>query len=216
MRSAAQQARYDGQKRALDVCVAGVVLVLTAPLQLAVALAVRRQLGAPALFRQKRPGLDGRPFVLVKFRTMHHVDAAHGRVSDSQRLTPLGRWLRSTSLDELPTLANVLRGDMSIVGPRPLLMSYLERYTPAQARRHEVRPGVTGLAQTAGRNSLSWEEKFALDVAYVESRCGRLDAQILARTVKAVISRSGIHAEGDATMPEFQPALPPRAAETGP
>lgn len=199
---------YERAKRALDAVLATTGLVLAAPLAGAVALAVRRDVGAPVLFRQERPGRDGRPFELVKFRTMRAPDASHGRSSDGDRLTALGRWLRSTSLDEIPTLWNVVRGDMSLVGPRPLLMHYLEHYTPEQARRHEVRPGVTGLAQTSGRNALSWDEKFAHDVAYVETRSLRLDIRILARTVVAVVTRRGISAAGDATMPEFRRAGP--------
>ena len=206
MRTPAQHVRDDRSKRILDVSIASTVLVLTAPLQAVLAVAVRRRLGSPVLFRQERPGLGGKPFVLVKFRTMHHLDGNRGLVTDAERLTRFGRWLRSTSLDELPTLWNVLRGDMSMVGPRPLLMSYVGRYTPRQARRHEVRPGITGLAQTAGRNALSWEQKFVLDVTYVDARCPNLDARILVRTIKAVAARTGITADGEATMPEFRPA----------
>lgn len=198
--------RYDRAKRALDAVLATGGLVLAAPVAGAVALAVRRDVGAPVLFRQQRPGRDGRPFELVKFRTMRAPDASHGRNGDGDRLTALGRWLRATSLDEIPTLWNVVRGDMSLVGPRPLLMHYLDHYTPEQARRHEVRPGVTGLAQTSGRNALSWDQKFAHDVAYVDTRSLRLDVSILARTVVAVVTRRGISAAGDATMPEFRPA----------
>lgn len=197
---------YDRAKRALDAALATGGLVLAAPLAGAVALAVRRDVGAPVLFRQQRPGRDGRPFELVKFRTMRAPDASRGRNGDGDRLTALGRWLRATSLDEIPTLWNVVRGDMSLVGPRPLLMHYLDHYTPEQARRHEVRPGVTGLAQTSGRNALSWDQKFAHDVAYVDTRSLRLDVSILARTVVAVVTRRGISAAGDATMPEFRPA----------
>lgn len=195
---------YDVTKRILDAGVAGVGLVVTAPLQAAVALAVLKEHGRPVLFRQPRPGKDGRVFTLVKFRTMLLPDAK--RVSDADRLTGLGRFLRATSLDELPTLWNVLRGEMSLVGPRPLLVQYLERYSPEQARRHEVRPGVTGLAQVRGRNGLSWEEKLALDVEYVDRRSFALDAQILAETVATVLLRRGISAEGEATMTEFQGA----------
>lgn len=142
-------------------------------------------------------------FTLFKFRSMTQVDVLRGQESDEQRLTPFGRWLRATSLDELPTLFNVIKGDMSFVGPRPLLVQYLKRYTPEQARRHEVRPGVTGLAQVNGRNAISWEEKFAFDVEYVERRSFLLDATILIRTLDAVISRSGISAPREATAPEF-------------
>lgn len=204
---------YDRAKRALDAVLATGGLVLAAPLAGAVALAVRRDVGAPVLFRQQRPGRDGRPFELVKFRTMRAPDASRGRNSDGDRLTALGRWLRATSLDEIPTLWNVVRGDMSLVGPRPLLMHYLEHYTPEQARRHEVRPGVTGLAQTSGRNALSWDEKFAYDVTYVDTRSLLVDARILARTAMAVVTRRGISAAGDATMPEFRSAETARLAE---
>ncbi|HYJ80566.1 MAG TPA: sugar transferase [Longimicrobiaceae bacterium] len=157
--------------------------------------------GPPVLFRQARPGRDGVVFELVKFRTMRHPDATH--VTDADRLTSVGRFLRSTSLDELPTLWNVVRGDMSLVGPRPLLMQYLERYDPEQARRHEVRPGVTGWVQVNGRNALSWDEKFALDVWYVDHVSLLLDLRILLGTLGAVLARKGISAGGQATMPEF-------------
>ena len=192
---------YDRPKRILDVLVAGLALVVLSPVLLAVALVIAVGLGRPVLFRQTRPGLHGRLFELRKFRTMQ--PAGPGRISDDDRLTGLGRWLRATSLDELPTLWNVLRGDMSLVGPRPLLVRYLDRYTPEQARRHEVRPGVTGLAQVRGRNSLSWEEKFAYDVRYVDTRCLRLDLRILAETVIRVLRREGVSADGHATAPEF-------------
>lgn len=190
-------------KRVLDVAVAGPLLVVTAPIQGAVAVAVVARLGRPVLFRQRRPGRDGVPFTIFKFRTMLPVDAATGRVDDAARMTRLGRFLRATSLDEMPTLVNVLRGDMSLVGPRPLLMAYLPRYSSTQARRHEVRPGLTGLAQVSGRNAVGWDERLALDVEYVDTRSMRLDLRILARTVGAVVRREGISAEGEATMPEF-------------
>lgn len=199
--------RYDRVKRVLDVAVAAPALVLTAPLQLVVAAAVRLRLGAPVIFRQERPGRDGVTFELRKFRTMRPVDPSRGWNTDAERLTGFGRWLRSTSLDELPTLWNVLIGDMSLVGPRPLLTSYLSRYTPAQARRHEVRPGLTGLAQVSGRNALSWEEKFRLDVEYVRTRSLRLDASIALRTIAMVVRRRGI-TDGSATMAEFTGASP--------
>ncbi|MBM0204242.1 sugar transferase [Micromonospora sp. STR1s_5] len=179
------------------------LLVLSAPVLGVVAALVAVGLGRPVLFRQCRAGLHGCPFELVKFRTMLPPDLPRGLVGDGDRLTPLGRWLRATSLDELPTLWNVLRGDMSLVGPRPLLPEYLRRYSPAQARRHEVRPGITGLAQTRGRNSLSWEEKLDLDVRYVDTRSLRLDLSILLATVRTVLRREGISAEGSATAPEF-------------
>jgi lipopolysaccharide/colanic/teichoic acid biosynthesis glycosyltransferase len=191
-------------KRALDVAVAGPLLVVSAPVQAVVAAAVAVRLGRPVLFRQQRPGLVRRPFTMVKFRTMRAVDPAKGLVSDASRMTGLGRFLRATSLDELPTLLNVVRGDMSLVGPRPLLMAYLPRYSPSQARRHAVRPGLTGLAQVNGRNALGWDERLALDVEYVDSRSMRLDLAILGRTVRAVLRREGISAEGEATMPEFR------------
>ncbi len=194
---------YLGVKRAVDVLAAGAGLVATAPLMAAVAVAVRRDLGSPVLFRQVRPGRDGRPFELVKFRTMRTLSSSDGVDTDGQRLTPFGRWLRSTSLDELPTLWNVLRGDMSLVGPRPLLMEYLDRYTPEQFRRHEVRPGVTGLAQVRGRNALSWEEKFAADVEYVDRLGPLLDLRILLETLRLVVRRQGISAPGTATMHLF-------------
>jgi lipopolysaccharide/colanic/teichoic acid biosynthesis glycosyltransferase len=190
-------------KRAVDVAVSGLGLLLGAPVMGVVALAVRRDLGAPVLFRQQRPGRHGRPFVLVKFRTMRILGDADGPVTDGVRLTPQGRRLRSTSLDELPTLWNVLRGDMSLVGPRPLLTEYLPRYTPEQARRHDVRPGLTGLAQVRGRNALTWPEKFAADLEYVDRMGPALDARILAATVITVVRRVGISAEGAATMPPF-------------
>jgi len=201
------RARYripsDPVKRAIDLLVAAVGLLAGAPVLAVVALAVARGLGRPVLFRQQRPGRDGRPFVLVKFRTMREADPAAGLVSDADRLTPLGRWLRSTSLDELPTLWNVLRGEMSLVGPRPLLMQYLDRYTPEQARRHEVRPGITGLAQVSGRNALDWNSRLAADVEYADRRSLGLDLRILARTVGSVLGRRGIAAPGQATMAEF-------------
>lgn len=198
--------RYDLVKRAADVAVAGAALVVTAPVQAVVAVTVARRLGTPVLFRQERPGRDGRIFTLVKFRTMLEVDDSRGLVSDADRLTAFGRLLRSTSLDELPTLWNVLRGDMSLVGPRPLLPSYLPLYSAEQARRHEVRPGVTGLAQVSGRNAVSWADRFALDVEYVDRRSLALDLKILWATVRTVVARDGISAEGEATMRPFEGA----------
>ncbi len=195
---------YVRVKRGIDVLGSGLGLVVTSPLMGVVALAVRRDLGAPVLFRQVRPGLYGEPFELVKFRTMRAGPSPDGTADDSARLTPLGRILRSSSLDELPTLWNVLRGDMSLVGPRPLLMDYLPLYTPEQHRRHEVRPGVTGLAQVRGRNALSWEEKFASDVEYVNRLSPVLDLRIFAATVSAVVRRQGISAPGVETMPMFE------------
>jgi lipopolysaccharide/colanic/teichoic acid biosynthesis glycosyltransferase len=191
-------------KRAVDVVVSGFALALSAPVIAAVAIAVRRDLGSPVLFRQQRPGRHGKPFHLVKFRTMRSLGASDSVANDADRLTPLGRWLRSTSLDELPTLWNVFRGDMSLVGPRPLLMEYLPLYTVEQSRRHDVRPGVTGLAQVRGRNALSWDEKFAADMEYVDNLGPFMDLRILAATVAAVLRRQGISAEGVATMPPFE------------
>ncbi len=191
-------------KRLLDLALVLPGLVLLAPLLLAVALAVRVRLGPGVFFRQERPGLHGRPFVILKFRTM-----LPGPGPDAERLTAFGRFLRSTSLDELPELFNVLAGDMSLVGPRPLLMQYLPRYTREQARRHEVLPGLSGWAQINGRNALTWEEKFALDVWYVDNRSLKLDLTILARTVLAVLRREGVSAAGEATMPEFMGAERP-------
>jgi lipopolysaccharide/colanic/teichoic acid biosynthesis glycosyltransferase len=204
-------ASYDTFKRVGDLLVASFVLVLTAPVQAAVACAVRATAGSPVLFRQRRPGLHGRPITVVKIRTMREAPAGTSSADDGARLTRLGSWLRATSLDEMPTLWCVVKGDMSLVGPRPLLMEYLDRYTPEQARRHEVRPGVTGLAQVSGRNGLTWEAKFALDVEYVERRSLRLDLWILARTVRCVLRREGIAADGSATMPEFRASAPPEA-----
>ena len=192
-------------KRLMDIILAGAALVLLSPVLLLVALAIRATMGSPVLFRQERPGLAGRPFGIVKFRTMRDLapDAAEPE-SDEARLTRLGRFLRATSLDELPELWNVVRGDMSLVGPRPLLMRYLPLYSPEQARRHEVRPGLTGWAQVKGRNALSWSEKFALDIWYVDHRSVWLDLRIIAMTVWQVIARRGISADGCATMHEFR------------
>ena len=203
MKHVKQQRRFDAVKRVLDVAGASAVLVITAPIQLTVAGVVAVKLGSPVLFKQERPGLNGQIFTLRKFRTMRDVSPADGLVSDDERLTKFGRILRSTSLDELPTLWNVIKGDMSIVGPRPLLVRYLSRYTPLENRRHEVRPGVTGLAQVSGRNSLSWSRKFELDVKYVDQRSLALDASILLRTLKSVVLREGVTAKGNAAMPEF-------------
>ena len=164
---------------------------------------MRTSMGKPVLFRQERPGKDGELFNMLKFRTMHHLDPAKGLVDDASRLTEVGKLLRSTSLDELPELINVLRGDMSLVGPRPLLVKYLDLYTPRQARRHEVRPGITGLAQVSGRNGLSWEDRFELDVQYVDNWSLLADAKILLDTILVVLKRDGIAEEGQATMTEF-------------
>ncbi|MCC6076918.1 sugar transferase [Pseudomonas sp. GCM10022188] len=191
-------------KRLFDLIVAGCGLLLLSPLLVLIAWQVGRRLGSPVLFRQQRPGRDGIPFVIVKFRTMRDAVDAHGEpLADAERLTPFGRALRATSLDELPELWNVLRGDMSLVGPRPLLMEYLPLYSAEQFRRHAVRPGITGLAQISGRNGLSWEEKFRLDVWYVDHRSFWLDLKILWRTLHKVMTREGISAQGEATMPKF-------------
>lgn len=194
---------YDPLKRAIDLTVGGALLFLTLPLQVLVAAFIRIRLGSPVLFRQPRPGKGEAIFELVKFRTMLLPDPERSLVTDEQRMTHLGSFLRSTSLDELPTLWNVLRGDMSLVGPRPLLVQYLDRYSPEQRRRHEVRPGITGLAQISGRNALTWDAKFARDVQYVDARGLRLDVAILVRTLRSVLAREGISADGTTTMPEF-------------
>lgn len=191
-------------KRALDVVASGVLLLITLPIQAVVAALVALRLGRPVLFRQPRPGLDGRVFTLLKFRTMLPEDPERGLLTDEQRLTSLGTTLRSTSLDELPSLWNVFKGDMSVVGPRPLLVDYLPLYSPEQARRHEVRPGITGLAQVKGRNALSWADKFALDVHYVDHASPGLDLRIIVDTIRAVFVREGISAEGQATMSRFE------------
>lgn len=197
----------DVLKRGFDFVVAFAMLVLLSPLLLLLAVLVRVRLGSPVLFRQMRPGLGGGPFQLVKFRTMRDAVDGEGRpLPDAQRLTPFGRRLRSTSLDELPELWNVLRGEMSLVGPRPLPVAYLRRYTAHEARRHEVRPGLTGWAQVNGRNSSTWEDRLAMDVWYVDHRSLWLDVRILCRTLRAVVSRHGVSAVGHATMPELRPA----------
>ncbi len=197
-------------KRAFDIIVSGVALAALAPVILATAIAVRRALGTPLLFRQVRPGLNGRPFELVKFRTMREAYDPSGRpLQDSERLTRFGRFLRSSSLDELPQLWNVLRGDMSLVGPRPLLVDYLPLYSSEQARRHEVRPGITGWTQVNGRNALSWDEKFRLDVWYVDNRTFLLDLKILLLTVRQIFKPRGISAAGHETMPMFTGSKPP-------
>jgi len=199
-------------KRAVDRVAAATALVALSPVIAATAAVIRVTMGSPVVFRQTRPGLRGRPFQVYKFRTMRDAFDRHGRaLPDEERLTAVGKFIRSTSLDELPQLWNVLRGDISLVGPRPLLMQYLPRYTAEQARRHDVLPGITGWAQINGRNSLSWDEKFALDVWYVENWSLALDARILFRTVFAVIARSGVSREGHVTMPEFMGSQPERA-----
>ncbi|GAA6119684.1 sugar transferase [Acidovorax sp. FG27] len=197
-------------KRLFDlVCAAAALVLLALPL-LWLAWRVHSRLGSPVLFRQQRPGLHGRPFVMFKFRTMTDARDARGVLRpDAERLTAFGRWLRSTSLDELPELINVLRGEMSLVGPRPLLMEYLPLYSKEQMRRHDVRPGITGWAQVNGRNALRWEDKFALDVWYVDHRSFRLDLRILALTVLQVLRRDGINAPGEATAAPFTGSAPP-------
>jgi lipopolysaccharide/colanic/teichoic acid biosynthesis glycosyltransferase len=195
---------YPVIKRSLDILTAGLGLLILSPLLIVIFLLILIQMGRPIIFKQMRPGLNGKPFYMYKFRTMTNEKDEQGNpLSDEQRLTRLGRFLRSTSLDELPELFNVLKGDMSLVGPRPLLMQYLERYTPEQARRHEVKPGITGWAQINGRNAITWEEKFVLDVWYVDNWSLWLDMKILAMTLVKVFRREGISAEGEATMPEF-------------
>lgn len=191
-------------KRLIDIVGAAFALLLLSPVIALTWLVVRFRIGTPTLFAQERPGLGGCPFRMLKFRTMTDARDHRGQLlPDSERLTQLGRFLRSTSLDELPGLWSVLKGDMSLVGPRPLLMSYLPLYSPEQARRHEVRPGITGWAQVNGRNALSWEEKFRLDVWYVDHRSLALDLKILLLTVRKVLVRDGISADGEATMPVF-------------
>ena len=191
-------------KRVVDVVGASAGLAVGSPLLVAITLAEVMLHGWPPVFSQRRPGLSGKIFTLYKFRTMTNARGRDGALlPDAERLTAFGRWLRASSLDELPELWNVLKGEMSLVGPRPLLVQYLERYSPEQARRHEVRPGITGWAQINGRNAISWDEKLALDVWYVDNWSLALDFEILLRTVSAVLTRSGISAEGNATMPEF-------------
>lgn len=192
-------------KRAVDVLISSAVLTLSSPVVAVAAGAVRLTMGRPVFFVQTRPGLNGQPFRLVKLRTMLTPEQASGAVADDARLTRIGALLRRTSIDELPTLWNVIRGDMSLVGPRPLLMSYLDRYSPEQFRRHEVRPGLTGLAQVAGRNAISWDERLRLDVEYVDTASAWRDLQILVRTAGLVLSGRGVSAEGHSTMPEFCP-----------
>jgi len=195
----------DALKRVIDVTGASAALVLLSPLLAVVALLVRLRMGPPVLFRQERPGRDGKPFAMTKFRTMTNRRGPDGALlPDADRLTRLGRFLRRTSIDELPELLNVVRGEMSLVGPRPLLMEYLPIYSAEQARRHEVRPGITGWTQVNGRNALTWDEKFALDVWYVDHRSTRLDIEILGRTVSQVFSGHGVSAPGHATMEPFR------------
>jgi sugar transferase EpsL len=191
-------------KRLIDILGSAAAIVLLSPVFLVVAAIVRWKLGSPILFRQQRPGLGGDPFTLRKFRTMTDARNRQGDLlPDAQRLTPTGMWIRSHSLDEMPQLWNVLTGDMSLVGPRPLLMQYVDRYTPEQARRHLVKPGITGAAQMGGRNAISWEEKFALDTWYVDHQSLWLDLKIMVKTALFLVKREGIYQEGHVTMPEF-------------
>lgn len=196
-------------KRMLDIIGAIAGMVILSPILAVLSIIIHRQMGAPVLFRQIRPGRHNKPFQMVKLRTMRDaIDASGNSLPDSERLTRLGRFLRSTSLDELPELWNVLKGDMSLVGPRPLLMEYLPLYSPKQTRRHEVRPGVTGWAQVNGRNAISWDEKFELDVWYVDNRTLWLDLKIIWLTIRKVLKRDGISAAGEATMPKFTGTKP--------
>lgn len=191
-------------KRVADVLLSGIALFLLVPCMAAIAMAVRLSAGHPILFRQTRAGFRGRPFTLLKFRTMTAARDARGLpLPDTERLTPIGKFLRRLSLDELPQLWNVFRGDMSMVGPRPLLMEYMDRYTPEQSRRHDVKPGITGWAQINGRNALSWPERFALDLWYIDNWSLTLDAWILLRTPWQALKQKGISHQGHATMPEF-------------
>lgn len=191
-------------KRLIDITASGTALIALSPVLAVTAYKVKKELGSPVLFKQTRPGLDGKPFEMIKFRTMKDAtDKDDNLLPDSERLTLFGQKLRSTSLDELPELWNVLKGDMSLVGPRPLLMEYLPLYNSEQARRHNVRPGVTGYAQVNGRNAISWEQKFALDTWYVDNQSLWLDIKILAKTVKQVLVKDGISADGEATMSKF-------------
>ncbi|WP_439236566.1 sugar transferase [Lonepinella koalarum] len=191
-------------KRLLDILISSIALVILSPIFLIIAYKVKKNLGSPVLFRQTRPGLNGKAFEMIKFRTMKDaVDKDGNPLPDAERLTDFGKMLRATSLDEMPELWNVLKGEMSVVGPRPLLMEYLPLYSAEQAKRHNVRPGVTGYAQVNGRNAISWEEKFKLDVWYVENQSLWLDFKIMLQTVKKVIAKDDINAANDATMPKF-------------
>jgi sugar transferase EpsL len=203
-------------KRILDVAVSSVTMILLCPLLTLIALSIRASMGHPVLFRQTRAGYRARPFTVFKFRTMRDLVSAAGRpMSDKARITPLGRVLRKTSLDELPQLVNVLKGDMSLVGPRPLKIEYLKLYTAQQARRHEVKPGITGLVQTKGRNTLSWDERFALDVWYVDHASLVMDLRILLQTVVCVLRRDSVSPEGDLDVPSFTGSLPANHAQRG-
>lgn len=197
-------------KRLADIVLTAGGLIVLSPLLIGLWMLVTARMGSPALFRQVRPGLHGRPFEMIKFRTMRNATGPDGQpLSDAERLTAFGRFLRSTSLDELPELWNVLKGDMSLVGPRPLLVEYLPLYSPEQARRHEVRPGITGWAQVNGRNAIAWEQKFALDVWYIDNRSIQLDLKILMQTVLKILRKDGIAAAGEATMSRFTGSAAP-------
>jgi sugar transferase EpsL len=191
-------------KRVFDLLLASLVSLIFAPIIMVLVLLVRFKLGSPVFFKQQRPGLFGQPFFIYKFRTMNdHKNAKGELLPDAERLTSFGKWLRSTSLDELPSLWNVLKGEMSLVGSRPLLMEYLPLYNAEQARRHELKPGITGWAQVNGRNAISWDEKFKLDVWYVDNQSFYLDVKIILLTIKKVFLRDGVNAKGEATMPKF-------------
>jgi len=208
--------RADLPKRLFDLLMSSYVLVLLSPLLAVLAILIRVRLGSPVIFTQQRPGLGGRPFTIYKFRTMltRRTSRQGETLDDAERTTPFGHRLRSYSLDELPELWNVLKGDMSLVGPRPLLMEYLPRYTPEQARRHEVRPGMTGLTQVSGRNALTWEQKFALDVKYVDEHDLRMDLDIIVRTVRTVVYREGVMTADNEFMPLFLGSEPRDATMT--
>lgn len=192
-------------KRAFDLAIALPLLVAFSPLIIGLAVLLRLRQGSPVLFRQERPGLGGRPFTMYKFRSMANelIDAEGEKIAPEERTTPMGKWLRATSLDELPELWNVVRGDMSLVGPRPLLMEYLDRYSPEQARRHEVRPGITGLSQVSGRNAMTWDDRFELDVRYVDRHDLRMDVEILVKTLRVVVMRDGVLSAEGKEMPDF-------------
>jgi len=207
---------YDRLKRVIDVVLIVVGLIILAPVFVILSLEVRREFGSPVVFRQPRPGRHGRIFTIRKFRTMTDERGPDGQLlPDEERLTPFGSWLRASSLDELPEMLNVLAGEMSLVGPRPLLVEYLPLYTSEQARRHEVRPGITGWAQVHGRNDMSWEDKLALDVAYVDHRSLWLDLRILVRTLWVMVRREGISMQGHATAPRFEGGGGRAAPEAG-
>lgn len=201
----------------LDIVGAGIGLILTSPVFLFATCAVRIQMGSPVLFRQQRPGLQGQPFTLIKFRSMLAQDAKSQECTNLEngRITRLGQFLRTSSIDELPELWNVLRGDMSLIGPRPLLMEYLDRYTGEQSRRHDIKPGMTGWAQVNGRNTLSWDQRFSMDLWYIDNASFFLDSRILWLTLKTVLTHSGISAAGHATMPEFNPSTQAESLKCG-